>query len=131
MEQSTKISWALPEYMIAGTLFGYNATLNEFAERDVPSNRISMEGVWSEKDVWTQFFFDSRAKNIYTGEFPDGERPGHVQLVLMPTLPYCARLGIHVKTYHEKQTENKETRIREVSSLKQVQRKHKKGRGIS
>jgi hypothetical protein len=130
MDQSTKIIWALPEYMIAGTLFTYDSELNEFAERDVPSNRISMEGVWSEKDVWTQFFFDSRTKNIYTGGFPGGERPGHVQLVLMPTLPHCDRLGIHVKTYHEKQSENKVSNMPEAS-LKQNQRKHKKGRGIS
>ena len=131
MDRSTKIIWALPEYMIAGTLFAYNSALNEFTEKDVPSNRISMEGVWSEKDVWTQFFFDSKTKNIYTGVFPDGERPGHVQLVLMPTLPYCDMLGIHVKTYHEKQSENKMIKMPEKASLKQSQRKHKKGRGIS
>ncbi len=130
MGKSNNISRSSPAYMIAGTLFCYDEFLNEFTERDVPSNRISMKGVW-EENLWTQFFFDHRTRNIYTGGFPDGKRPSHVHLVLMPSLPYCSRLGIHVKTYHEKQAENKREIVQVQHPLKQNQRKHKKGRRIS
>jgi hypothetical protein len=117
-----------PEYMIGGTLFSYRKALDTFVERDLPSNKIMMTGIW-EDNTWTQFFFDSRTRNIYTGNFPDGKRPVHVQLVILPTLPYCEWLGIHVKNYREKQAEIKNEQ-RRAQKLTQNQRKHKKGRGI-
>jgi len=118
-----------PEYMIGGTLFTYQKALDTFVQSDAPSNRIMMNGVW-EENTWTQFFFDSRTKNIYSGGFPDGKRPNHVQLVLLPSLPYCERLGIHVKTYHEQQAETKKEQERTHPGLTKLQRKHKKGRKI-
>jgi hypothetical protein len=117
-----------PEYMIGGMLFCYRKALDTFVERGVPSNKIRMTGIW-EDNTWTQFFFDSRTRNIYTGGFPDGKRPAHVQLVIMPSLPYCEKLGIHVKDYHEKQAEIKNEQQR-AQGLTQNQRKYKKGRGI-
>jgi len=73
------------------TLFSYHAGLNNLS-KDVPSNRISMEGVWSEKDVWTQFFFDNRTKNIYTGGFPNGQRPEPCSISAHTHITYCAKL---------------------------------------
>jgi hypothetical protein len=129
MKNANPISRNDPEYMICGTLFSYQKALDTFVERDVPSNKIMMAGIW-EDNTWTQFFFDSRTKNIYRGGFPDGKRPGHVHLVLLPSLPYCERLGIHVKTYQEKQAEIKNEQERALKSLTQHQRIHKKGRRI-
>lgn len=129
MKNANPISRNDPEYMIGGTLFSYHKALDTFVERDVPSNKIMMAGIW-EDNTWTQFFFDSRTKNIYRGGFPDGKRPGHVQLVLLPSLPYCERLGIHVKTYHEKQAEIKNEQERAFKGLTQHQIIHKKGRRI-
>jgi hypothetical protein len=117
-----------PEYMIGGMLFSYRKALDVFVEHDVPSNKIMMAKIW-EDNTWTQFFFDSRTRNIYTGGFPDGKRPAHVQLVILPSLHYCERLGIHIKDHHEKQAEIKNERQRSLG-LTQNQRKHKKGRGI-
>jgi len=112
--------------MIGGTLFTYRKALDEFVERDVPSNKISMTGIW-EDNTWTQFFFDSKTRSIYTGGFPDGKRPAHVRLVILPSLPYCERLGIHVKPYQERQAEIKND---QQQRLTQNQRKYKKGRSI-
>jgi len=117
-----------PEYMIGGMLFSYLKALDTFVDRDIPSNKIMMAGIW-EDNTWTQFFIDSRTRNIYAGGFPDGKRPTHVQLVILPSLPYCERHGIHVKDYHEKQAEIKNEQQR-AQGLKQNQRKHKKGKGI-
>ena len=103
----------LPEHIIAGNLFSYDAASDSFIEKAEPTNRIEMGNIW-EDQLWSQFFFDHQTKNIYRGGFPNGERPAHVQLVLLPTIPYCKKLGIPLKTHHEKQLtetlENKEIR---------------------
>jgi hypothetical protein len=128
MKNNSTIVNNAPEFLIGGTLFSYQKGLDTFVQRDVPSNRIMMKGIW-EDNTWTQFFFDSGTKNIYQGNFPNGERPGHVQLVIMPSLPYCERLGIHVKSYHEKQSEQKDE-LKSNQGLLQNRRNHKKGRSI-
>jgi hypothetical protein len=117
-----------PEYTIGGMLFSYRKALDAFMERDDPSNKIMMSGIW-EDNTWTQFFFDSRARNIYNGSFPDGKRPAHVKLVILPSLPYCERHGIHVKSYHEKLAESDNQRNKESFHQSSGER-HRKGRRI-
>lgn len=97
----------LPEHMIADIIFSYDAGSDMFIEKGEPTNCIKMEKIW-EDQLWSQFFFDHQTKNVYQGGFPNGERPAHVQLVLLPTIPYCEKLGIQVKSRQEKQQEQNE-----------------------
>ncbi len=92
----------LPQHLIAGVIFSYDVKSDAFIEKGTQTNRIPMAQIW-EDQLWSQFFFDNQTKNIYQGGFPNGERPNHVQLVVLPTIPYCDKLGIPVKTYQEKQ----------------------------
>ncbi len=117
--QKKDMSQQLPGHLIGGVLFSYDAESDAFIEKGAPSNRIQMEKVW-EDQLWSQFFFDHQTKNVYQGGFPNGERPGHVQLVILPTIPYCNRLGIPVKSHQKKQP----------TAIEKNQRKHKNGRGI-
>lgn len=109
---------------IGGTIYAYDPVSAEFFQCDAPGNKIAMNGRW-EENIWTQFFFDERTKNIYTGEFPNGERPVGVRLVLIPSLPYCSRLGIRVKSYEEKLNEYR-LQKQSAASIEQDKRKSKK-----
>lgn len=89
------------QQLISGIIFLYDDRRNAFVEKDNPKNHIPMDAVW-ENTIWTQFFFDKGTWNIYTGGFPNGERPEGVSLVIIPSLPYCTRLGISVKPHLDK-----------------------------
>jgi hypothetical protein len=119
MEPLREEARELPEYIIAGIRFAYDAALDEFRQCSASWNKIPMKALW-EENSWTQFFLDKRTNNVYTGGFPNGERPGHVYLVITPSIPYLARVGIKVLSLQEK---------REAAASK-VKRKHKKGRRI-
>lgn len=119
----------LPEHLIAGTLFRYDARSDIFIEKGDPTNRIEMGKIW-EDQLWSQFFFDHQTKNVYQGGFPNGERPVHVQLVLLPTIPYCEKLGIPVKSHQEKQVAEAPEK-KQVNQNQKMQRvKNKNGRKL-
>ncbi|HVW95870.1 MAG TPA: hypothetical protein VHA56_07875 [Mucilaginibacter sp.] len=117
MKHSNHIKGTLSEHTIGGTLFIYNDKRDEFSEKADPANKIQMKDIW-ETGQWTNLFFDTITKNIYTGGFLNGERPAHVFLVIIPTIPYLLKLN--------KLTE----KIKPSTELEQHHRNHKKGRRI-
>lgn len=119
----------MPEHLIAGVVFLYHAGQDVFLEKGKPANQIAMAKLW-EDQLWSQFFFDHRTKNVYQGGFPNGQRPAHVQLVILPTIPYCEKLGLNIKTHQEKQSETK-LEAKQIQPIrKQAKNKLKKGRRI-
>ncbi|RCH56830.1 hypothetical protein DJ568_02955 [Mucilaginibacter hurinus] len=119
----------MPEHLIAGVLFVYHAEQDVFLEKGKPFNQIPMTKIW-EDQLWSQFFFDHQTKNVYQGGFPNGEPPAHVQLVILPTIPYCDKLGINIKTHQEKQGGSKQAAKRAHPIGKPEKTKLKKGRKV-